>query len=376
MKVLVIGGGIVGLTIAREFQRRKDSDVVIIDKGELGNEASFAAAGMLAPQAESNADDAFFRFCVAARDFYVDFAAEIESESEIIIDLDREGTLYAAFDDSDWSELTERYDWQTAAGHEVERLTARETHKLEPFISPASTGALFFPNDWQVENRQLTRALIKSVNRGDTAVYQNIRVKALEFDANSVRGVVTEDGKLFEGDLIVLATGAWTSLIETNRGLFRLPLVKPVRGQMISYHTAKRLLSRVIYSSNGYVVPRSDGRILAGATVEDVGFEDVVTAVGLSDLEQSALEIVPGLVQFSPTDHWSGLRPYAEDGLPVIGKVPECRNLFLSTGHYRNGILLAPYSARILVDSILGISDSKYLEKFSPVRTISAAANG
>ncbi|MDH3494496.1 MAG: glycine oxidase ThiO [Acidobacteriota bacterium] len=374
MRVLVIGGGIAGLTIAREFLRRGVTGVSVFEKGALGSEASSAAAGMLAPQAESDADDAFFRFCCVARDFYVGFAEEIENESGIGVELDLEGTLYAAFGESDLRELRQRYEWQRAAGLPIERLTAVETLELEPLISSDVTGSLFFPNDWQVENRQLMKALSKSLRLYNATIYEDTPVRALVFERNSVRGVRTRNGELHEADLIVIATGAWTSLIEADRAGFAIPAVKPVRGQMISYCTPKRNLRRVIYSHRGYLVPRSDGRILAGATVEDTGFEKGVTAEGVSSLKKNAGEIVPQLREMESSEQWSGLRPFASDGLPLIGDVPGCEALYISTGHYRNGILLAPLTAGLIVESILGGERSEYLDCFGPNRASSSAA--
>ncbi len=368
MRVLVIGGGVVGLTIAREFAGRGEIDVVLLEKGKLGRESSFAAAGMLAPQAEADTNDQFFKFCSLARDFYPGFASEIESETAVGIELDRSGTIYTAFEEEDEFELSNRYGWQKDAGLQVEKLSARETHKLEPFVSPDSIGSLYFPNDWQVENRKLLRALIAATIKNEIEVHEDTEILTLAAKGGKVCGVVTECGKTVEGDVVILATGAWTSLIEVSQEMAWLPTVKPVRGQMIGYKTAKRLISRVIYSRRGYVVPRMDGRILAGATTEDAGFENTVTNSGIEKLKRTAMEIVPSLSNLDICESWAGLRPRAEDNLPLIGAVGGPENLYLSTGHYRNGILLAPYSAKILAELILEKRESSFLQTFSPNR--------
>jgi glycine oxidase len=164
----------------------------------------------------------------------------------------------------------------------------------------------------------------------------------------------------------VLATGAWTSLIRT--GNFILPEIKPIRGQMISFSTAKRLFSKVIYSPRGYIVPRADGRILAGATVEDAGFDKEVNDAGTDFVRGHALEIAPSLINLEVHENWAGLRPFAADGLPVIGEFADAPNLLIATAHYRNGILLAPLTANILAEKIAEDSDSAYLKVFSPQR--------
>lgn len=376
MRVLVIGGGIVGLTIIRELLVRGVEDIVLFEKGRPEKKASFAAAGMLAPQAESDSNDTFFRFCTDARDFYPAFAEEIENDSGIEVELDSTGTIYAAFDESDEHELFNRYEWQKAAGYKVEYLSAHDTHKLEPFISPESTGSLYFPNDWQVENRKVLRALKRIVEKAGVDIRESTEIKSLRFRGDAVCGVNTSTGIEIDADLIILATGAWTSLIETDRKSDFIPAIKPVRGQMVSYHTAKRLLSHVIYSSQGYLVPRRDGRILAGSTTEYAGFENTVTEDGIRSIKKTAVEIVPSLLNLAITEKWSGLRPCSYDGLPLIGRIPGCGNLIVSTGHYRNGILLAPFSAHLLVDSIINKTDSIYLDEFAPSRENAAAAMG
>ncbi|MCY7375788.1 MAG: FAD-dependent oxidoreductase, partial [Pyrinomonadaceae bacterium] len=155
---------------------------------------------------------------------------------------------------------------------------------------------------------------------------------------------------------------------------FSLPKVKPLRGQMIAFQTAKRLFPRVIYSPRGYLVPRLDGRILVGATVEDVGFDKETTEAGTKLLRDNALEIAPGLINLNIVEKWAGLRPFAADGLPVLGAFPEIENLFIATAHYRNGILLAPKTAEIMADKIIENAESKYLETFSPRRFRTAKA--
>ena len=185
-------------------------------------------------------------------------------------------------------------------------------------------------------------------------------------DSGNILGVRTNSGEITAGKTVI-ATGAWTSLIKL--GAFPMPVsVRPIRGQMICFRTAKRLFERVIYSSGGYLVPRTEGRILVGATSEDAGFVKETTTVNVEKLRNSAEAIAPSLAGQNIVDTWSGLRPFAADGQPVLGTFAGLDNLFIATGHYRNGILLAPRTAEILADKIIDGHESVYFEVFGPDR--------
>ena len=364
-KILIIGGGVIGLSLAREIYKQGAGKITILESGEIGGESSYAAAGMLAPQAETDEPDMFFRLCFESNKLYPQFAEELFDETGVSIELDESGTLYLAFTENDAAKIRERFTRQKKAGLSVEHLSAIETHKLEPFVSPDVREALFFPNDWQVENRKLLKALQKYAELNNIEILTGRKVENLIVENGKVVGAETLAEKFF-AEKTVLATGAWTSLIKI--GGLTLPNITPVRGQMIAFQTAKRLLQRVIYSPRGYIVPRADGRILAGATVEDAGFDKSVTPAGIEFLRDNALEIVPSLINLEIADKWAGLRPFAADGLPVLGAISEIENLFIATAHYRNGILLAPLTARILADKIIRNADSEFLESFSPQR--------
>jgi len=364
-EILIIGGGVIGLSTARSLKKRGAGRITILERGKVGRESSFAAAGMLAPQAETDKLDDFFDFCHESNKLYPQFAAELLDETGIDIELDRSGTLYLAFSDEDVKEINRRYVWQKGSGLAVEYLTAEEIRRSEPFVSPDVREGLFFPNDWQVENRKLLLALQKYAELNRISIIEDTEVKNLIVTGGKVTGAATAD-ETFAADAIILATGAWTSLVKLAD--FDLPFqVRPIRGQILSFQAAKRFFQRVIYSPRGYVVPRADGRILAGATVEDVGFDKSVTDAGTDFLLERALEIAPSLVNLEINEKWSGLRPLAAHGLPVLGALPEAENLFAATGHYRNGILLAPITAETLADKLVNNVESRYLQIFSPV---------
>ena len=364
-EILIIGGGVIGLSLARELHKKGVNKITVLERGKIGEESSYAAAGMLAPQAETDAPDDFFRFCVESNKLYPQFAEELFDETGVSIELDQTGTLYLAFNETDSADIRRRFAWQKKAGLNVEHLSATETHKLEPFVSPDVREALFFPNDWQVENRKLIHALQKYCELSGIEIRENTEIKNLSIAEGKIIGAETEREKFF-ADAVALTTGAWTSLIKADR--FVLPAVKPIRGQMISFKTAKRLFQHVIINSKGYIVPRQDGRILAGATVEDAGFDKSITERGTDFLRENALEIAPSLVNLEIADKWVGLRPFVADGLPVLGAISEIENLFVATAHYRNGILLAPLTAQILAGAMTENQNSNYLEIFNPAR--------
>ena len=371
--ILIIGGGIIGLSLARQLHKKGFKRITILEKGATGREASYAAAGMLAVQAETDQPDAFFEFCHNSNKLYPQFSEELRDETGVDIELDKEGTLYLAFNKADESELRRRYEWQKKARLAVEKLSAIETHKLEPFVSPDILGSLYFPDDWQVENRQLLHALEKYAGLNEIEIRENAEVKNLLIANNKIVGAETEREK-FPAERVVLATGAWTSLIKGAE--FSSPLIKPIRGQIIVLHTAKRLFRKVIYSPHGYLVPRRDGRILVGATIEDAGFDKALSAGATAVLRETAEEIAPNLVNLKIHDQWVGLRPFAADGLPVVGEFAGVENLHIATAHYRNGILLAPITAKILADKIADGKHSEYFDKFSPHRLEQKARSG
>jgi glycine oxidase len=382
--VAVVGGGVAGLAAARELGRRGLS-VVVFDAPHEGGPASNAAAGMLAPQSEADRADELFELLCASRDMYADFAETLREESGVCIELDRTGTLYLAFTEEDEREASKRFEWQTRAGLEVERLTAEEARALEPQVSTRVRAALRFPRDWQVENRLLVRALRASAGRYGVRFIEGVEACGVYVSRDGrATGVVTLEGA-FDSGAVVFAAGAWNSRL---RKLFtptftreieeaRLaddPRVEPVRGQMLSFRQPggpEPFARHVVYSPRGYVVPRRDGRLLAGSTTERAGFDASVTDEGVETVKRNAVEIAPAVASLALEESWAGLRPRASDGLPVIGESEDVKGLFYATGYYRNGILLAPASGRIVADLLTRGTTNlapRALTAFSPAR--------
>ena len=365
--VVIIGGGVIGLAIARALSRRGMRDVTLIERGGLGAEASSAAAGMLAPQAEANRADAFFYLTCKSRDMYPGFAADLLSETGIDIELETTGTLYLGFTEYDAHELQERYQWQMKAGLPVQMLTPDEARELEPNVSPDVQIVLKFPFDTQVENRRLVTALSVANQRAGVRLVSNTTVTSLNISHGRISGVVTSSGSIAT-DNVVVAGGAWVSMLGLPDKALPDIGIEPVRGQMLCFDANPPVARHVIYSPRGYVVPRRDGRLLAGSTTEFAGFDCRVTAAGIQSITNAALEICPVVSRLSLAASWAGLRPRAADGLPVLGPCAEIAGVFYATGHYRNGILLAPLTGEILASAINGDGIDPALEMFSPNR--------
>lgn len=363
--VAIIGGGVIGLAIARALAQRGTRDVLVIERSSLGAEASSAAAGMLAPQAEADSADDFFRLCCQSRDMYPAFAQALNEETGIDIELETSGTLYLAFTEKDESELEKRYEWQAHDGLEVEKLSAELAKLLEPSISDDVRAALKFPRDTQVENRRLISALAAANDALGVRVLTGVSVDSLKIKRNRVAGIETSRG-FISCERVVIASGAWTTHI-LNEALPN-PRIEPVRGQMVSFEAIPQIARHVIYSPRGYIVPRRDGRLLAGSTTEHAGFDKRVTAAGVQSIVNSALEISQRIAALPLTSAWAGLRPRAADGLPVLGPCAEIEGVFFATGHYRNGILLTPITGELLARAILDEEISPPLQIFSPDR--------
>jgi glycine oxidase len=361
--IVIVGGGVIGLSIARALALRGLKDILLIERAELGQEASFAAGGMLAPQVEADENDQFLKLGCSSRDLYPAFAASLLEETGVDVELDDTGTLYLAFNEAEQEEILHRFEWQTDAGLIVEKLSAAEARTLEPCIGSDACAALRFPHDIQVENRQLVKALVVACERLGVFLVTSTVVNALRIEGTKVSGVETSRG-FVSTDRVVVAGGAWTSAI---KGLPDIT-IEPVRGQMLCFRPPERFTRHVIYSPRGYLVPRRDGRLLAGSTAELVGYDKSVTDKGLDQIRQHVAEISPHVLTFPIAESWAGLRPRAQDNLPVLGPCGEIGGLVYATGHFRNGILLAPITAELIAAAIVDRTMSPLITAFTPER--------
>jgi glycine oxidase len=359
--VVVVGGGVVGCAVARRAARGGLA-VVVVERGTPGAEASSAAAGMLSPLAEAARPGPFLDLLLRARASFPAFAAALRDETGVDVGYGDAGTLYLSLREDDDAELEERLAWQSAAGLGVERLTAGEARSLEPALTPALRFALRFPGDHQVDNRTLASALWSAAAGAGARFRLGAEAAAAGLEGGRVAGVELAGGERIGAGAVVVAGGCWSGRLG---GLPRPLPVAPVHGQLVALESVPPLFRHVVDSPRCYLVPRAEGRVIAGATVEEVGFRKAVTPAGVRRLLEGAVEIAPALDDAPIAGAWSGLRPGTPDGRPVLGSDPEAGGLFYATGHFRNGILLAPLTGELIGAMLLGGAPEVDLSPFS-----------
>ena len=371
-RVVVLGAGVIGLGLAWRLASR--ATVTVFDRGEAGAGASRAAAGMLAACAEAEpGEEALVALGRESQRRWPAFAEELERASGVDVELRREGTLVLALTADDQATIAHHLEFQRQLDLPLEWLSAAATRTREPRLAGKIAGALFSPEDHQVDNRKLTQALRIAAERAGVAIRERQPVKELIVRGGQARGVVLEDGTSAAADIVVLAAGAW------SRGIGglppdRRPPVRPVKGQMLSLRMdpAAPLLSHVLWAPGVYLVPRRDGRLIVGATVEEKGFDATITAGGMLTLLEAAWRAIPAVEELPVEEIWVGHRPGSRDDAPILGPGP-LAGLFYATGHHRNGILLAPVTAdamaRLILDDVVEAAIKPFgLERFLPAR--------
>jgi glycine oxidase len=320
--------------------------------------------------------------CVAARNRWPAFARELEAESGRSLSYRTEGTLVAALTAAAAAELEAQARSQVRRGLRAEWLDAPAARRQEPGISSAARGALFLPDDHQVDPLPLMAAAIDVLARPGVRVVTGVAVTAVESAAGRVAGVrtVADPGnggapgeQVTRAPWVVLAAGAWSAAI---RGLPRPLSVRPVKGQMAAVRPAEMPIRHVVGCGGAYCVPRDDGRIVVGATVEEAGFDDSLDPAATEALVQAVAAAVPALAGAPIESRWSGLRPGTADDLPILGEDSELPGLLYATGHYRNGILLAPFTADLVALLVRGEATPADLSPFSVARPALVAAEG
>ena len=357
--VVVVGAGIVGLSAARALAGA-GARVVVVDRGRPGSEASAAAAGWLAAQAEAEETWPLLDVALRARARYPSLVAELQAETGLDVELTTHGTLEVAFTEEDERALARRLAWQRARGLAVDSLGPDEARRAEPDLGPALRGALLFREDLSVDNVRLTRALAASAAARGAAVLAERPVSRLLVVKGRVAGVQA-GGETLSAPVVIEAMGAWSAALGGDP---QPPPVEPVRGQILAFAPGRDTLRHVVCSARGYVVPRAGGRLLAGSTLERAGFVNETTAEGRRAVQRIAVEIAPMLADVPVAESWAGLRPATRDGMPVVGPgaVP---GLFHATGLYRNGILLGPLVGEAVARLALGAPPGIDLAPFS-----------
>lgn len=362
-KVTVIGGGIVGCAVAWRLARR-DVPVTLVERDRPGAGASSAAAGMLSPLKEAGEPGPFLELGLRSLERFPDFVQEVETCAGMDVGYRRDGRLDIAFTEEEDAALRHQRDLQSRVGHEGRLLEPAELRRLEPEIAGEARLGLATELDHQVDSERLMRALWIAAGREGAEIRTGAGAAGLvlEEDPPRVTGVRLDSGEVLASEAVVVAAGAWTSGIPLPRPV----PIRPVRGQIVVLRAVPSVLGRVVWGPGCYLVPRSDGRILVGATMEEAGFVVSSTAGATRSLLAGAFQLVPALRDATMEGFQVGLRPGSPDGHPLIGADPGTPGLFFATGHLRNGILLAPETAELVAAALL--DGDAVPDAFSPAR--------
>ena len=348
--VILVGGGVMGCACALALAA-ENASVLVLERSVPGAEASSAAAGILGAQSESHQPGPFFQLAERSRASYEGWTSRLREVTGIDVGYRRSGVLHVVFDDPAREKLAADTAWQVEAGLELEMLDAAGIAELEPSVSAMASFGVHFARDGRVDPPLLLKALHIAAARAGVRFQTGTYVRSLDVVEGAVRGVVLEDGTRVASPNVVLAAGSWSTLV------LGTPLdagaVLPARGQIVELETREPFLGRVIVGPACYLVPRDDGRVLVGSTLEFVGYRREVTALAVKNLLGAAIEIAPSLADASVNRMWSNFRPYTSRGMPLIGPT-DVRGLILATGHHRNGILLAPITADIVRSIVVG----------------------
>ena len=350
--------------------------VTVYDRGEAGRGASWAAAGMLAAAAETEpGEETLLSLTLESQRLWPDFARELEEAAGISPQYRDEGTLVVALNRDDAVQLHHSYEFQKGLGLDLHWLNAAEARQREPHLKPGIAAAVWSPGDHQVENRRLAAALAAAARRAGAELVEHCAVREIVVAGGRASGIISERGR-DAADIVVLAAGAWSREIGGVPPAY-LPPVRPIKGQMLALQMdpAAPLLRHVMWLPRGlYLVPRLDGRLLVGATVEERGFDDRLTAGGVLALLEGAWRGVPAIEELPIAEMWVGFRPGSRDDAPLLGPSGIDR-LVIASGHHRNGILLTPVSAAAISAYILTGRLPEIAKPFSPERFVAGSPN-
>ena len=364
--IAIVGGGLIGASIAFELAADK-RQVIVLDRQQPGLEASWAAAGMLSPAPDSAHDIPLVPLGMESLRLYPDYIGAIGEFSKQSPVYRRDGAIEVFAGPPGLREREERVAECERLGVAIEAIPIETARQWEGAIGPTATAAAWLPDEGTVEPRLLMTAVLEAARNRGVEIRANSEVTRLAIESGRCTGVLVGDER-FGADQVILAAGSFSSqLFSGVEALAQLVPTRPVRGQMIRLRSDRQRLGRVLRSRNGYLVPRDDGRIVAGSTSEKAGFEKRVTAGGIRRILDNLLELAPSLADAEILETWSGLRPGTPDDLPILGP-SEVEGLLIATGHYRNGILLAAVTAKLIREWITCGQTTFDAGRFSPLR--------
>lgn len=372
-RIIVVGGGVIGCSLAYHLAGA-GQEVTVLERSTIAAEASSAAAGMLAPVAESDQPGAFMDLAIAGLRAIQEDAAAIESVSGLTIEYHPSGIIRTAREPERARSLQSRTAWAKAAGLPVRWLDRAEVHRLEPSLGDGVLGGLDSPEEGQVNPRRLTQALAQGAGRRGAELREGADVESLVRHGDEIAGVRLTSGETLTADAVVLAGGPWTGLLA--RGTADLP-VHPVLGQYIILRRLPCPMRRILYGEDAYLLPRPDGTIYLGATEEpEAGFRKRVSVAGVRGLLNDGAALVPALDAAEVISAGAGLRPGSADRMPLLGYVSGVNGLAVAAGHFRNGVLLSLITGRLLTELLVYGRTDIDLQPFAPGRPYDAAAWG
>jgi len=364
--ILILGGGIIGLSTAFSLSRRGFS-VTILERTTCGGQASGAAAGMLAPFSEISEDpDPFFTFCLDSLRMFHKWQEEIKKVSGMDFEYTESGSIHAVYHESDILSLESRIEWQKNFGSEAEIIDGGRLKFLEPNLSDSIVAAIHSKEESHVFAPDYVKALKVACEKNQVKIYENLEnVVVKSREAPPV--LESSNGQRYTGDRLVICSGAWAQELEDIFQI-RIP-VFPIRGQICAYELGDKKVNHIVTTSQGYLVPKANGTLVNGASEDIAGFSTDVTEKGISRLVHWNKNIFPFLKTKKPFHTWAGLRPATQDGFPLLGALEDSPHIIFATGHYRNGILLSPRTGEAVADLISGTSlDPETQAAFHPER--------
>jgi len=345
-QVVIVGGGVIGLLTAYNLAAEVEQ-VVLCDRGELGRESSWAGGGIVSPLYPWRYSPAVTALAHWSQDFYPQLGERLFASTGVDPEVHTTGLYWLDLDDE-----AEALAWAEREGRPLSAVDISAAYDAVPVLGAGFQHAIYMAGVANVRNPRLVKSLKAALQAmPNVSIREHCEITGFSQDAGRITGVETVDGAI-AGDRVVLTAGAWSGDLLRPLGL-ELP-VEPVKGQMILFKCAEDFLPSMVLAKGRYAIPRRDGHILVGSTLEHAGYDKTPTAEALESLKASAIELLPALADATPVGHWAGLRPGSPEGIPYIGEVPGWQGLWLNCGHYRNGLVLAPASCQLFADLLLG----------------------